>query len=193
MKDTHALLGYAELIHITDHFIQKNTTIILGLGLAAGIGRFFQEGGNGEVSATTHSIIETIVTAARFLTILVVIGKGHIRSGLQRLVSLFRLTKTEWQSIWANILNNFSANFLAILINFLIYAIIAAAINIGLFALFGYTPFLEWLKLHEVISPAASKWPVLLLLKNITIIPFTFVFEVLLAIWIVKRNKTVNQ
>jgi len=193
MSPNDALIGYTDLIQRTDTFIRKNAFWILGLGLIAGIGRFIQEGGSGAISSSTQIILDIVVNTARLLTVFIVIGKGSLQNGLNAITNIFRLTKAKWASIWENIKRNFSGNYLALLINFIIYILIAGIINISLFTLFEHTAFLEWLKSNQLLSPSASKWPVLLLLKNISIIPFTFVFEILIVIWIVGKNKITEQ
>lgn len=193
MNPKDALIGYIDLIQRTDTFIRKNAFWILGLGLIAGIGRFIQEGGSGAISLSTQIILDIVVNTARLLTIFIVIGKGSLKNGINAITNIFRLTKAKWASIWDNIKRNFSGNYLAVLVNFIVYILIAGIINISLFTLFEHTAFLEWLKSNQLLSPSASKWPVLLLLKNISIIPFTFVFELLIVIWIVEKNKIIEQ
>lgn len=193
MKRNDTLLGYADLIQRTDTFIRKNAFWILGLGLIAGIGRFIQEGGIGAVSSSRQIILEIVVNAARLLTVFIVIGKGSLENGIAAIVNVFGLTKAKWVNTWANIKHNFANNYLALLVNFIVFIIIAVIINLALFALLEYTAFLEWLKSYQLLSHTASKWSVLLLLKNVSIIPFTFVFEILIVSWIVEKNKIIEQ
>lgn len=193
MQKTSALLGYSEIIQKTDTSLKRNFLLIFILGVVAGAGRFWQEGGYGEIAATTHGILEVIVNVARLLIIFVIIGQGYIQAGFRSFINVFRLTKSEWRQVWANVRYNFSNNFLAILVNFIIYIVIAVIVNIVLFAVFDHTSFLEWLKSIELVSPIASKWPVLLFFKNISIIPFTLVFETLFVRWMVERNKLITQ
>lgn len=193
MQDTYALLGYSELIEKTDKQLKRNFLLIFILGLIAGESRFWQEGGYGEISSTAHGILEVIVNAARILIIFVIIGRGYVQAGARNFASIFRLTRSEWHEVWENIKYNFLNNFLALLVNFIIYIIIAFVINVVLFTLLEHTTFLEWLKSISLVSPTASKWPILLFLKNISIIPFTLVFETLFVMWIVERNKLIKQ
>lgn len=192
MKDSFISLGYADLIDRTDNYLKKNFLLITIFGITAGVGRYNQEVGIGELSATTHALLEIIVNLARVLIILVVIGQGHLQAGFNNVINVFRLSTADWQEVWTNVKGNFSSNFLAILVNLILFIVIAVIINITLFALFEYTAFLTWLKSAAFINHAASKWPVVLFLKNISIIPFTLVFETLFVLWIVKRNKLVN-
>jgi hypothetical protein len=193
MQDTYALLGFSDLIRKTDTQFKRNFLLIFILGATAGIGRFFQEGGYGEISPAIHGILEVVVNGARLLTIFLIIGQGYIKAGFRNFANIFRLTKNEWHEVWANVKYNFANNFLAVLVNFIIYMVIAAAVNFILFSIFDYTSFLAWLKSASLVSPTASKWPVLLFFKNISIIPFTLVFETLFVMWIVERNKLIKQ
>lgn len=192
MQDTYALLGYSDLIQKTDTQFKRNSLLIFILGAMAGLGRFFQEGGYGAISPAMHGILEVVVNGARLLIVFLIIGQGYMQAGFRNFISIFRMTKYEWHQVWANVRYNFSNNFLAILVNFIIYIIIAVITNIALFSLFEFTTFLEWLKSTSLISPTASKWPVLLFFKNISIIPFTLIFETLFVMWIVERNKLIK-
>jgi hypothetical protein len=193
MKETYAMLGFSDLIQKTDTYFKRNFILIILLGAVAGLGRFFQEGGYGQIGSSMHGILEVVINGARLLIILLIIGQGYMQIGFRNFTNIFSLTKTNWHSIWANVKDNFSTNFLAILTNFIILIAIAGIFNILLFALFDYTSILEWLKSTTLISPTASKWPVLLFFKNISIIPFTLVFQTLFVMWIVERNKLINQ
>ncbi|RFS15633.1 hypothetical protein [Emticicia sp. C21] len=189
MKNTYALLGFADLIQKTDTYFKRNFILILSLGAVAGLGRFFQEGGYGEITPSMHGILEVVINGARLLIIFLIIGQGYVQIGFNNLTNLFRLTRDEWSHVWATVKSNFSNNSIAILTNFIILIVVAVIFNIALFALFDYTTFLDWLKSTELLSPTASKWPVLLFFKNISIIPFTLIFETLFVMWIVERNK----
>lgn len=192
MKNTYALLGFSDLIQKTDTYFKRNFILILSLGAVAGLGRFLQEGGYGEITPSMHGILEVVINGARLLMIFLVIGQGYMQAGFNNLTNLFSLTKNDWSHIWATVKSNFANNFLAILTNFIICIIMAIVFNIALFALFEYTTFLDWLKSSELLSPTASKWPVLLFFKNISIIPFTLIFETLFVMWIVERNKLIK-
>ncbi len=189
MQESYALLGYSELIQKTDTQLKRNFLLIFILGLIAGEGRFWQEGGYGEISSTANGILEVIVNVARILIVLVIIGRGYMQAGARNFAGIFRLTRNEWHEIWENVKYNFLNNFLALLVNFIIFIIIAFVINVVLFTLLEHTTFLEWLKSISLVGQTASKWPVLLFFKNISIIPFTLVFETLFVMWIVERNK----
>lgn len=193
MKEIYSSLGYTHLILRTDNYFKRNFLLILILGLVAGTGRFIQEGGSGEISSSTHGILEVVVNGARLFIIFVVIGQGSIQAGFRNFINIFRFNRNRWHIVWANVKANFSNNFPAIFINFIIYIVIAIIINIALFALFEYTSFLVWLKSGSLINVTASKWPVLLFLKNISIIPYTLVFETVFVMWIVERNKLIAQ
>ena len=193
MKNTYTMLGFADLIQKTDTYFKRNFILILILGAMAGLGRFFQEGGYGEISNSMHGILEVVVNGARLLIILHIIGQGYMQAGFRNVTNLFTLTKSEWHRIWDNVKDNFLNNAITILTNFIILIVVAVIFNIALFALFDYTTFLEWLKSTALISPEASKWPVLLFFKNIFIIPFTLIFETLFVMWIVERNKLITK
>ncbi|MBA4852845.1 hypothetical protein [Emticicia sp. BO119] len=192
MKETYDLLGYSDLIQRTDNYLKRNFLFIFILGLGAGIGRFIQEGGQGEISSIAKAILEVVVNGARLLIVLIIIGQGYVQAGIRNFTNIFRLTKSEWLEVWTNVKYNLSNNFISLLVNFIIYIVIAVVVNVVLFSIFEFTPFVTWLKSVNLLNPAASKWPVLLFFKNISIIPFTLIFETLFVIWIVQRNKLIK-
>ncbi|PLK46040.1 hypothetical protein [Emticicia sp. TH156] len=193
MKESTVLLGYADLIENTDKHLKKHFILFSILGLIAGLGSFVLEGGWGNINAGFHTLLEVIVNLARLLIIFAVIGRGQPLPGFNHFLAIFRLRKSAWSDTWSNFKNNVRHHFLAILVNLIIYVIVAVITNIAIFATLKYTPLLNWLKSADLISQAAGKWPVILLLKNISIIPFTLVFATLLVMWIVERNKTIEE
>jgi hypothetical protein len=83
--------------------------------------------------------------------------------------------------------DNFKKYWLLILINFVCFLLIAATINY-LIDLLAYETCL-YLKLTEdgILSPSSSEWTILLFFKNLSVIPFTLVFEAVFLLWLTNK------
>lgn len=182
-------LGFAELITETDSFIRHNFFTTIAPGLVAGLCRYIQEGGIGEVSVSTQAFLGMVVFLARAIIVFSVAGDGNIPEGIAAIFNVFSLNASGWKQAGMNLKGNFRFNILALGVNLIIFIIISIGINIGLSFLMEYPPFLTYLREHHILDQSASHWPVLLFLKNISIIPFAFVFEILLIMFLVGAAK----
>jgi hypothetical protein len=182
-------LGFAELITETDSFIRHNFFTTIAPGLVAGVCRYIQEGGIGEVSVSTQASLGMVVFLARAIIVFSVAGDGNILDGVAEIFKIFSMNSSDWKNTGMNLKGNFRYNLIALFVNIFIFIMISLLINIGLSFLMEYTPFLTYLKEHHIMAPSASHWPVLLFLKNISIIPFAFVFEILLIMFLAGATK----
>jgi hypothetical protein len=181
-------IGFAEIIQETQRFINRYRWQAGGLGLIAAIGRFVQEGGIGPISVELFSLWEVIVELSRVLLLLLTIGHGSVRAGFRSVVSIFRMKKADWKQRWSQLKINVSWNKIALSVNLVIFMIIGTAANVSI-DLLVQLGLLDWLKSVGLLAASASPWPVMLFLKNVSIIPFTLIFEVLLVLWLVGKNK----
>lgn len=188
MEQTIAKIGFAELIQETQRFINKHWFSVGILNLVAATGRFVQEGGTGKISVEAFSLLEIAVELSRILLVLLVIGNGSINRGFRRVVSIFRMKKADWLQVWHQLRTNISWNKIALAINLVIFMIIGIITNISI-DLVVHLFLLNWLKINDLLAATASQWPVILFLKNTSIIPFTLVFEVLLVLILVGKFK----
>ena len=188
MEQTTAQIGFAEIIQETQRFINKHWVSVGILNLVAAIGRFVQEGGTGKIAVETFSLLEIAVELSRVLLVLLVIGNGSINVGFRQVISIFRMKGADWKQVWKQLKTNVSWNKITLSINLVIFMIIGTITNISI-DLLVHLFLLNWLKINDLLAVTASQWPVILFLKNTSIIPFTLVFEVLLVLILVGKFK----
>lgn len=188
MQQTIAKIGFAEIIQETQRFINKHWLSVGVLNLVAATGRFVQEGGTGKISIETFSLLEIAVELSRVLLVLLVLGNGSVSAGFRRIVSIFRMKKADWKQVWHRLKNNVAWNKIALSINLVIFMIIGTVANISI-DLVTHLFLLNWLKTNDLLAATASQWPVILFLKNLSIIPFTLVFECVLVLFLISKVK----
>lgn len=177
-------LGFAELISETDRFIRQNFLTTFVPGLISGLCRFVQEGGAGPVSVSTQAILGIVVFLSRTIIVLSAAGQGNIVEGLNQIFKIFSLSAGEWKMVGMSLKENVRFNLPALIVNVIVFVVISIGVNVGLAFLMEATPFLTHLKSLHLLAPTAGQWPVILFLKNISIIPFAFVFEILLVMFL---------
>ncbi|MFN3381590.1 MAG: hypothetical protein ACK41O_19175 [Runella zeae] len=183
MEHLPVQIGWVEILQKTRQFISRHGLKMLLLCLIAAFGRGMQEGGWGSVSSISFWGLEFMVEGARLGLMILVIGKGSLKIGFLRVVAIFRAKKSDWKLIWTHLKKNVSVNKIAILVNFALFLMIAAlfnfSIHVGIEA-----GLLEYLKNNHIVDAMASKWPVVFWLKNVSIIPFTLIFETILILYL---------
>jgi hypothetical protein len=188
MEQTIAKIGFAEIIQETQRFINRHWLSLGILNLIAATGRFVQEGGTGKISVETFSLLEIAVASSRVLLVLLVIGNGSVNAGFRRVVSIFRMKSADWKQVWAQIKTNVAWNKISLSINFILFMIIGTVVNMGI-DLVAHLFLINWLKDNGLLAATAFQWPVILFLKNISIIPFTLVFECVLVLFLIGKLK----
>ena len=78
---------------------------------------------------------------------------------------------------------------LAILLNVVMFSLIAWTINYLIDLLAYQTCLYITLKSGGILSESSSEWVILLFFKNISIIPFTLVFNALFVLWVTNKLK----
>jgi len=188
MEQIIAKIGFAEIIQETQRFINRHWLSTGVLNLAAASGRFVQEGGTGKISVEVFSLLEITVELSRVLLVLLVIGNGSVNAGFRRIVSVFRMKRADWKQVWYQLKTNVAWNKIALSINLVIFMVIGTVANIAI-DLATHLFLLNWLKSNDLLAVTASQWPVILFLKNVSIIPFTLVFECLLVLFLIGKVK----
>lgn len=167
-------------------FIRRHFLVVTGLGLVAGLGRVIQLGGFGEITSSTHIFLELIIESARVLLVLYVLGLASVRNGILR-VRHFFTRKRDRKTQWSIIIQNLRKQWLSILFNFIGFALIAGLLNYLIDLLAYETCLYLTLKKDGILAPASSEWTILLFFKNLSVIPFTLVFETLFILWITNK------
>ncbi|MFN8345994.1 MAG: hypothetical protein U0X91_13365 [Spirosomataceae bacterium] len=183
-----AKIGFAQLIQETQRFINQHWLKVIGLCLTAAFGRFVQERGMGRISVEWFSVLEILVELSRAVLVLFVVGHGSARAGFRSIAAVFRMKKADWKQRWNQLKVNVSGNKIALSVNLVIFMIIGTVANVSI-DLLVQLGLLDWLKSVGFLAASASSWPVILFLKNVSIIPFTLIFEVVLVLWLVGKNK----
>ncbi|RDC62119.1 hypothetical protein [Adhaeribacter pallidiroseus] len=171
------------------HFIRQHFLVIAGLGLLSGIGRVIQLGSFGEISSFQFILLEIIIELARVILFLYVLGFANVKDGLLRLKRLF-IHKNTRKLNWALAKQNLKKERLSLIINLFGFLLIAAGVNFLIDLLAYQTCLYLTLKSHQILAESSSEWTILLFFKNISIIPFTLVFEAIFLLWITGKFKS---
>ncbi|WP_302039050.1 Npt1/Npt2 family nucleotide transporter [Rhodocytophaga aerolata] len=160
--------------------------MILALGLVAAFGRAIQLKAFGPVSPLSHTLLEIVIESSRILLFLYVLGLSNIRSGFLKILHLFT-NKPGRRQTWHTAIRTIRGRWLALLINLGVFACIAFLFNLFIDHIAYQTCLLLTLKDHQVVDQQSSAWTVILFFKNLSVIPFTIVFEVLFLLWLTNR------
>ena len=172
------------LVKYSVDFFGAQFPLVFGAGLVAALGRAIQLGAMHEVSRGVNTILEIIIETARILTFLLVLGEGSIGKGAQRVKSIFLLNRPQWKSTWSVVLARLKVNWIALVINLLMYSAVAFIINFIIDKLAYDTDLLTMLQNSRILAPKTSEWVLLLFFKNLTVIPFTIIFNGVLLLWV---------
>lgn len=167
-------------------FFKDNFLIIFGLGLIAAFGRAIQLGAFGAITSPENISLEVMVESARLLIFLYALGLTNIRTGAARLVQFFTDKRSRARS-WQSARQNLRTRWLPIIINLVVFLVLAFLINRFINHIAYETCMYAKLKAGSLISQQASIWALILFFKNISIIPFTLIFNALFFLWINDR------
>lgn len=165
------------------YFIKKHFLVILSLGLVSAFGRVIQLGGFGEIPGWVNIVLEIIVESSRILLFLFVLGLANVKKGISRIRDLFT-KKNMWRSNWSVSIEKIKKQWLSVLLNLVAFLIIASMFNYLIDQLAYQTCLYLSLKENGILVDSSSEWTILLFFKNLSVIPFTLVFETLLILWI---------
>ncbi|HEY5970343.1 MAG TPA: hypothetical protein VIU35_20325 [Chitinophagaceae bacterium] len=165
------------------YFIKKHFLVILSLGLISAFGRVIQLGGFGEIPGWVNIVLEIIVESSRILLFLFVLGLANVKKGISRIRDLFT-KKNMWRSNWNVSIEKIKKQWLSVLLNLVAFLIIASMFNYLIDQLAYQTCLYLSLKENGILVDSSSEWTILLFFKNLSVIPFTLVFETLLILWI---------
>jgi hypothetical protein len=167
-------------------FFKNHFLIIFSLGLVAALGRAIQLEAFGSISTSFHIILEIVIELARLLIFLYALGLSNIRFGWRRVVTLFR-KKGSWSSNWNIAVSQLKIQWRLLVFNLTVFLALAAVINLLIDYATYQTCLYAKLQANQLISPKASEWALILFFKNISVIPFTLVFNALFLLWITNK------
>jgi len=182
LKDKLSLL-YGSIFFVRKHFIT-----IFGLGLIAAFGRVIQLGGLGEIPSWANIVLEVAVETARVLIFLFVLGVANIKRGAYHVRRMFT-RRNNLKTYWSIATKKLKTQWIQISLSFLGFLIIAGVINFLIDSLAYETCLFLTLKSEGILADTTSEWIVLLFFKNISVIPFTIVFETILLLWITRESR----
>jgi hypothetical protein len=173
-------------------FFKKHYLIILALGMVAALGRAAQLRAFGAVSPVADNVLEVLIQSARIMVFVYSLGLTNVKKGALRLGHLFT-SKATWKENSRIAFQKFREDWRSILASMVIYLLIALLIN----KLIDYTAYQTCLyaklKTHSIISGDSSEWVIILFFKNLSVIPFTLVFNALFLLWITNKTATGNK
>lgn len=168
------------------YFFKQHFGVITGLGLIAAFGRVIQLGGFGEITSPTSIILEIVIESARILLFLYVLGLANIKNGLLRIKHFFT-HKYNRKSQLTITIQNVKKQWLSILLNIIGFLLIAWTLNYLIDLLAYETCLYLTLKKDGLLAETSSEWTILLFFKNLSVIPFTLVFETLFILWLTNK------
>lgn len=167
-------------------FFQSHFFLIFGLGLVAALGRATQLGAFGQVSAELNVLLEVVVETARILIFLYALGLTRVRTGLVRITTLLTDSRRHRQNVQVAI-QNLRSQWAAFFLNIVVFLLIAGLVNRLIDHIAYQTCLYVKLKAGHIIADQASEWTIILFFKNVSIIPFTLIFNALFWLWLINR------
>ena len=166
----------------SSNIIMQHLLLVLTFIFIPAIGRVVQTNGLGNISTSTYWLLEFPVEGARILFLLLLIGDGKIDKGIELLISMFRMTKDQWKTVPTAIINNLKLHSTELLITTFVFVLVALALNYLIKYAANSEEFLFKLQQFSLLRSFNSQ-SLTLFLKNLTVIPFTILFEV----WLILR------
>ena len=170
---------------------EEKYLVLAGLGLIAALGRVIQLGGFGEISTFLNSTLEVIIESARVILFLYVLGLANVKKGVLRIKHLITQQENRKQN-WLIASQKVKKQWFSILLNLIAFLLIAWTLNYLIDLLAYETCLYLTLKKGGILSNSASEWTILLFFKNLSVIPFTLVFDAVFLLWITNRFQVNN-
>jgi hypothetical protein len=170
----------------TVRFFKNHFLIIFGLGLVAAFGRAIQLKAFGPISPLSHTLLEIVVESARVLIFVYALGLTNVKTGVVRLIQLVTNKQGRKQN-WRLAIQKIRDKWPSLLINLVAFSVIALLFNKLIDHIAYETCLYITLQTRQIISSQSSEWAIILFFKNISVIPFTLVFNALFCLWLVNR------
>lgn len=163
--------------------IAESFLVILVLLLISSVGRAIQLEAFGTVSKINYVLLEIPVEGSRVLLLLLLIGNGSIRKGIDSVKNMFSMSNNEFGQALREMLKALKKNHKEILLGVAIFSVMAIVLNYFIALMSKNQYLIVWLKQLPLIAPSFNSVALTLFLKNLTVIPLTFFFEV----WLILR------
>ncbi len=186
MKRVVKITGKPDLLLNSLSFIKTHWAPLLVLSLIAAFGRVIQLGGFGQISSLTNVLLEIVIELSRVAIFLYVIGIANIKRGISKVKRLFSCG-INLKAKWTTASQKLKTQWLNLTFSFLGFLLIAGFINFLIDQLAYQTCFYLTLKNEGLLVDTSAEWTILLFFKNLSVIPFTLVFETLLLLWLTNK------
>ncbi len=173
-------------IAVSIGFFKNHLFTVLGLGFLAAIGRATQLGAFGPISHAFDVLLEIGVESVRILLFLYALGLTDIRTGAVSIMRMFSAGANRRKN-WHAAVQKLKSNWLAVILNLAAFLLIAWSINYLIDYAAYQTCMYTKIKSSQIIADEASEWAFILFLKNISVIPFTLIFNALFLRWVTNR------
>ncbi|MCE7060645.1 hypothetical protein [Dyadobacter sp. CY343] len=167
-------------------FFKNHYLIILALGMAAALGRSAQLKAFGPISQSLHLVLEIGIQSARILIFIYALGLTNVKIGALRAIQIAS-SRRAWKQNWVIAREKMRRDWAQLLTNMIIYLLIAWVTNLLIDYAAYQTCLFAKLKSNEIISAQSSEWVIILFFKNLSVIPFTLIFNALFLLWITNR------
>lgn len=189
MKSLPLLSKRFDWLWISFGFFRKHLFLIMSLGLVAALGRVTQLGGFGEINSALYIALEVIIESARVLLFLYVLGFSNISKGILRIKN-FVTEKVNRKRLVRAAKEKLAKEWPFIFLNVAGFLLIASAFNYLIDLTVYETCFYLSLQQDGILSPTSSEWTMLLFLKNLSVVPFTLVFDAIFLLWVTNKLRT---
>jgi hypothetical protein len=186
MSISSKVLQKLDWIALSIGFFKNHLFTILGLGFLAAVGRATQLGAFCPISNAFDIVLEIGVELVRILIFLYALGLTDMKSGAVSVMRVFSAGANR-RKHWKAAVQKLKSHWLALLLNLAAFLIIAWSINYLIDYAAYQTCMYAKMKSSQIIADGASEWAFILFLKNISIIPFTLVFNALFLRWATNR------
>ena len=186
MNTSLKLLRSLEWTLYTLRFIKDNLVTILALGLVAAIGRAIQLRAFGPISPFSHVLLEVIIEGSRIMLVLYALGLANIKSGFTKLIRVVKSKEFRRRNGRVAIIQ-LRHKWPTILLNLVAFLLIAYVFNLLIDHIAYETCLYITLLGRQLISEQSSVWVLILFFKNVSVIPFTLVFQSLFLLWLTNR------
>lgn len=178
-------------------FVACHALIVVPLCAVIALGRFVQVGHPVFNHGIASIVLEIVVEAGRVAMAVLVFGCGSLRAGVGAIRRFFRLDEDERKARFAGMRKYFDASWRSLTADFGLYLATVVSANLAIDA-WAHGSWMTHLMAEPGASPAGDA--LVVLLKNLSVIPFTIVFQIHLAarLWLrpeersawLKRNRT---
>ena len=168
-------------------FFGHHFFLVFGFGLIAALGRAIQLGAMGVASNGPQVLLEILIEAARVLTFLFVLGEGSIAIGSRRIKKVILFSRDQWKHTFTIVITRLRVNWKALIVNGVVFSAFALSVNYVINKVAYGTDLLATVQNSRLLALETSEWVLILFFKNLTVIPFTIIFDGFFLRWITSK------